>query len=81
MLTGNDEVKFVIGNREDYEYATSIVGILANNCRNMKLPFLSPVFGKMDIRTLAEWILEDHLQARLQVQLHKIIWDADATGV
>ena len=80
-LTGNDEVKFVIGNREDYEYATSLVSILANNCRNLKLPFLSPVFGKMDMRILAEWMLEDNLQARLQVQLHKIIWSAEARGV
>jgi 7-carboxy-7-deazaguanine synthase len=77
-LTDKDEIKFVIGNREDYEYAKNILdsSILRNNWIHF-----SPVFGKMDPKILAEWILEDHLAARLHMQLHKIIWRGELRGI
>jgi 7-carboxy-7-deazaguanine synthase len=47
----------------------------------MKPPLLSPVFGKIDAQTLARWILQDRLDVRLQLQLHKLIWDPEHRGV
>lgn len=80
-ITPHDEIKFVILNREDYEYAKFILSspILTRN--HLKPPSLSPVFGKMDPETLAQWILEDHLDVRLQIQLHKLIWGPERKGV
>ena len=77
-LADKDEIKFVIGNREDYEYAKKILDI--NIFRNNWIHF-SPVFGKMDPKVLAEWILEDHLAVRLHMQLHKLIWGNELRGV
>ena len=78
-LNPNDQVKFVIGNREDYQWAKEIV---ARNRLAEKLPVLiSPVFGKMEPRRLANWIIEDNLKVRFQLQLHKYIWGPDQRGV
>jgi 7-carboxy-7-deazaguanine synthase len=77
-ITDKDEIKFVIGNREDYEYAKKILDI--SIFRNNWVHF-SPVFGKMAPKILAEWILEDHLAVRLHMQLHKIIWGGQLTGI
>jgi 7-carboxy-7-deazaguanine synthase len=77
-LRVQDELKFVIANREDYEFAKDLVSTLpAAQC---KINF-SPVFGSLAPRFLAEWILEDHLPVRLNLQLHKIIWGAETRGV
>jgi len=79
-LTGHDEVKFVILDRADYEFAR---GIIAQH----RLPsrvgavLLSPVHGVLDPKILSEWMLADHLPARLQLQLHKLIWSPDTRGV
>jgi Organic radical activating enzymes len=73
-ITPHDEIKFVILNREDYEYAKFILSSSILTQNNLKPPSFSPVFGKMDPETLAQWILEDHLDVRLQIQLHKLIW-------
>ena len=54
--------------------------IRAAHGRNNPVHF-SPVFGKQDFRELAQWILDDHLDAKLHLQLHKIIWGTEATGV
>jgi 7-carboxy-7-deazaguanine synthase len=70
-LTDKDEIKFVIGCRGDYEYAKKILDI---SFLRTNPPLFSPVFGKMDAKILAGWILEDHLNVRLHMQLHKIIW-------
>lgn len=81
IITPNDEVKFVIGNREDFEYAKSIISTHLSRRHGLKPPLISPVFGRMNPESLAQWILEDHLDVRLQIQLHKVIWGAEKRGV
>jgi 7-carboxy-7-deazaguanine synthase len=78
-LTEGDEVKFVVGDRNDYEWAKEIIKKygLTSCCTVL----FSPVFGTMDNRTLAEWILEDALPVRFQMQLHKYIWEPGKRGV
>ena len=80
-LQDKDEIKFVIGNRQDYEYARRILDI--KNCKSSRenSVLFSPVFNVMDPRMLTKWILDDHLKVRFQVQLHKIIWDSNQRGV
>jgi 7-carboxy-7-deazaguanine synthase len=75
-----DELKFVIHDRADYEFARDMVRRLqlADRCAAV---LFSPVHAAMNLRSLAEWILEDALPVRLQVQLHKYVWDPDARGV
>ena len=80
-ITPHDEIKFVILNREDYEYAKFVLSSSILTQNNLKSPLFSPVFGKMDTETLAQWILEDHLDVRLQIQLHKLIWGPEIKGV
>ncbi len=75
-----DEVKFVIKDRSDYEYARRIVRDRALHGRCAAVLF-SPVHGVMNNRELAEWILADHLPVRLQLQAHKYIWDPSTRGV
>ncbi len=72
VLTANDEIKFVLQDRADYEWARTLIAErqLAQVC-----PLLfSPVAGELSATTLAEWILADRLPVRLQVQLHKLLW-------
>lgn len=80
-LTDHDEVKFVIADREDYEYAKRILNLTNPNICKKNLVHFSPVFGSMDPKTLAAWILEDRLEVRLHLQLHKMIWTPDQRGV
>ena len=77
-LTEVDELKFVIGDRSDYEYAK---GVLGNNEIKVSHIHFSPNFNILNPVELAEWILKDHLQVHLQLQLHKIIWDPNKRGV
>ncbi len=73
LLTANDEIKFVLCDEADYLWAKSLIieQQLADKC-----PILfSPVHGAMNPTQLAEWILRDRLPVRLQVQLHKILWN------
>jgi 7-carboxy-7-deazaguanine synthase len=72
-LTDLDEIKFVIGNREDYEYARETLQAIAARSLKRNHLLFSPLFGQMQPRTLAEWILEDRLHVRLQLQIHKIL--------
>ena len=74
-----DEIKFVIGNREDFDWSKKIIEEydLLNKC----IVLFSPVFGKLDNRILAEWILKENLRVRFQTQLHKYIWEPDKRGV
>lgn len=81
VLTHEDEIKFVVGDRADYEYAKGIISEFAGVLGSLKPPIISPVFGKIDLKSLAAWVLEDRLNARLQVQLHKIIWGPHMQGV
>ena len=71
-LTPGDQVKFVICNREDYDWACHILDEyrLSGRCEVL----FSPCFGQLDATCLAEWILEDRLPVRFQLQLHKILW-------
>ncbi len=78
-LAQHDEVKFVIGNREDYEWSREI--LQEYKLQDKANILFSPIFEVLSLRSLAEWILEDNLSVRLQTQLHKHIWDKHATGV
>jgi 7-carboxy-7-deazaguanine synthase len=78
-LTSRDEVKFVIADEIDYTWAKEVIKkhSLAARCTIL----MSPVFGNIENRTLAEWILRDHLQVQFQLQIHKYIWDPATRGV
>jgi 7-carboxy-7-deazaguanine synthase len=78
-LRPHDEVKFVVDSEEDWRWALEVI-------RRHRLParvtvLVSPVQGRVDPRDLASWILEAGVEARLNLQLHKIVWGADARGV
>jgi 7-carboxy-7-deazaguanine synthase len=78
-LSMKDEAKFVLADRADYEWARQVLERheLAIRCTVL----MSPVFGSLDPRQLAEWVLADRLPVRLQLQLHKLIWAPDMRGV
>ena len=79
-LSDQDEVKFVIGNREDFYFAKEMVGRLKKT-PSFKGPIhFSPVFGKIKPEKLAKWILEERLPVHLQLQLQKIIWPKRKKG-
>jgi 7-carboxy-7-deazaguanine synthase len=80
QLAPHDEVKFVIKDRTDYEFAREVVNRHQLIGRVAAVLF-SPVHGVLDAKALAAWILEDGLEVRLQVQVHKYIWGADVRGV
>ena len=79
-LTKDDELKFVIADRQDYEFAKSIIENRLTLVSQTKI-HLSPVFSQITPEVLAKWIIEDNLRARLSLQQHKIIWDPDTQGV
>jgi 7-carboxy-7-deazaguanine synthase len=79
-LRAHDEVKFVIKDRQDYEYARDVI-IRHRLAERAAAVHLSPVHGVQDLRQLSEWVLMDRLPARVQVQLHKYIWDPGTRGV
>lgn len=79
LVPGQDELKFVLSNEADYEWSKAW-------CLERKLPdrfdiLFSPVWGKLDIRWLAEKIIADQLPVRYQLQLHKLVWDPNKRGV
>ncbi len=79
FLNEGDEVKFVIGDRADYDWTSDVM-------RRYDLPkrctvLISTVFGKLEPVTVTEWMLADNLQARFQLQMHKYIWDPKKRGV
>lgn len=78
-LRPQDEAKFVIQDRADYEWAKDIVARYSLTDRCVVL--FSPVFGTLDPRRLAEWVLADRLPIRFQLQMHKYIWAPDMRGV
>jgi len=71
-LKPSDEVKFVLCGREDYEWAKQVLAerAIAEKCTVL----FSPVYSQLNPTELAEWVLQDHLPVRMQVQLHKILW-------
>jgi len=77
FLKEGDEIKCVITSRDDYVWAVDIL-----NEYRFDVPMLfSPAWGDIDPLKLAQWMLEDHVPARMQLQLHKYIWGAEVTGV
>ncbi len=94
QLDSGNEVKFVIADRVDYEWARTVVRgdapetaghgtplgerVLAGDLRAI---LFSPVWERMDFRDLAAWVLEDRLPVRYQLQLHKVVWGPNTTGV
>ncbi|MBX7101011.1 MAG: 7-carboxy-7-deazaguanine synthase QueE [Myxococcaceae bacterium] len=79
-MNGNDELKFVLGSRADYEWAKEMI----RTHRLAERPYgmlFSTVFGKLEPRALAEWIIADRLPVRFQLQQHKYLWAPDARGV
>ena len=79
-LTARDELKFVIGSREDYEWARERVREHGLDAK-VRAVLLSPVFGKIAPSDIVGWMLEDKLPARFQLQMHKFIWEPRARGV
>ncbi len=72
LLTPHDQLKIVVCSRADYEWARAV---LAEHAGRIAAPvLLSPSWGQVEPRDLAAWMLEDHLDVRLQVQLHKYLW-------
>ncbi len=84
-LTSQDEVKFVVLDRADYEWARDTIRERGLDRRleegTLRAILMSPVWDVCNLLDLADWILEDRLPARLQTQLHKHIWEPDARGV
>ncbi len=79
VLKPHDQIKFVIKDRRDYEWS---VAIMCEHRLAERFQILfSPVFNVLNYRTLAEWMLADHVPARFQVQLHKYIWPPEMRGV
>jgi len=78
FISEPDNVKFVLRNRADYEWAVSVFDEyeLDSFCDVL----FSPVYGELDPRELADWMLADKIVARLSLQIHKILWGPDARG-
>jgi 7-carboxy-7-deazaguanine synthase len=84
-LGARDEVKFVVKDRADYEWTRDTIRERGLDRRveegTLRALLVSPVWGEVDLEELAGWILEDALPVRFQVQLHKLIWGPERTGV
>jgi 7-carboxy-7-deazaguanine synthase len=74
-VTAKDEIKFVIGARNDYDFARKFIDDFIKD-RTVKLLF-APVKPSLDPRDLADWILKDRLKVRLQLQMHSYIWEGE----
>jgi len=75
-----DEVKFVVANRADWDFARSIIEEYELE-RRTKAILISPAWEQIDLKELANWIAESGLNVRMQLQMHKYIWGPDARGV
>jgi 7-carboxy-7-deazaguanine synthase len=80
LVGPQDEVKFVLKDRADYEYARDVIARYEVAGRAGAI-LLSPVHGVLDPKLLSEWVLADRLPVRIQLQLHKFIWSPDTRGV
>ncbi len=84
-LTHRDEIKFVVKDRTDYEWARDTIRERGLDRRvedgSLRALLISPVWGEIDLEALSQWILEDGQPVRFQLQLHKLIWEADRQGV
>jgi 7-carboxy-7-deazaguanine synthase len=75
-----DEVKFVIANRADWDFARTIVAEYKLETRARSI-LISPSWGQIDLKELAGWIVESGIEVRMQLQIHKYIWGPDVHGV
>ena len=80
-LSPGDELKFVIGDRPDFEFARQILAAHKNSIPERTPVHFSPVFGELEPKRLAQWILDERLEIRLQLPLHKLLWDPNQRGV
>lgn len=80
LRADRDEVKFVVADRADWDYALEVVRRYELTER-ARAVLVSPVWGVTDLKELAEWIKESGLDLRMQLQLHKYVWGADVHGV
>ncbi|MBM4182949.1 MAG: radical SAM protein [Gemmatimonadetes bacterium] len=84
-LTARDEVKFVVKDRADYEWLRATIRERGLDRRvregSLRALLVSPVWGEVDLEDLASWVLADALPVRYQVQMHKLIWGPERTGV
>ena len=78
-LQAHDEVKFVIGNREDFDWAKD--KITEYSIDKICTLLFSPTFGEIDPKLIVEWILAENLPVRMQLQMHKMIWSPEEKGV
>jgi 7-carboxy-7-deazaguanine synthase len=79
FLKSGDEIKFVVGTEDDLKFARDKIENfkLYNRCPVI----ISPVFDKISNQEIADWVLQNHLPVRMQIQLHKVIWEPDIRGV
>jgi 7-carboxy-7-deazaguanine synthase len=80
-LNEGDELKFVIADKRDYDFAVETLALIPADKRGTIHVNFSPCFGRIELRKLSEWILKDKLKVRLNMQLHKYIWPPDMRGV
>ncbi len=80
LLSPGDELKFVLTSRSDYEWSRDFIRQYRLGQGAVPLLF-SPCWGMISAEHLCSWVLEDHLPVRLQMQMHKVIWGAEADGV
>ena len=79
LLTDDDDVKFVVRDRADFDFALSV--IRRHQLASRSGIIFSPVWGQTPLDQLASWVLQAGIEARMQVQLHNVIWGGGATGV
>jgi len=79
-LSQRDEVKVVLSDRADYDWAKAVIQE-HDLASRVNAVLLSCVWGELDPKDLVQWVLEDRLPVRVQMQMHKLIWDADTQGV
>lgn len=80
FLYNTDEVKFVVASEKDYLWAIEVINKY-DLIKKVYSVIFSPVFGKLEPRVLAEWILRDKMDVRMQIQMHKFIWEPNKRGV
>jgi len=78
-LRPHDEVKFVIGDRNDFDWTKA--KIEEHDLAKKGTVLFSPTFGEIDPQQMVEWILAENLPVRMQMQMHKVIWDKEQKGV
>ncbi|MBI65646.1 MAG: 7-carboxy-7-deazaguanine synthase [Candidatus Marinimicrobia bacterium] len=79
FIKEKDEIKFVIGNKEDYEWAKRKIN--QYNLTSKCMVLMSPIYKEIEPKTIIEWILNDNLDVKFQIQLHKNIWENETRGV